>query len=117
VGVAELEGSPAVGELVLKNGGPRPAFLLASELFEGCWQRRALNHDVLLMAGPQLVASASCVESGRRQGASAQVRRSRRAPMMVRSAQTIADSDDRHGQVWERVSPYDNAFGASPTAS
>ena len=37
--------------------------------------------------------------------------------MMVRSAQTLADGDDRQGQVWERVSRYDNAFGASPTAS
>jgi hypothetical protein len=37
--------------------------------------------------------------------------------MMVRSAQTIADEDDRQGQVWQRVSRYDMAFGASPTAS
>ena len=46
-----------------------------------------------------------------------QVRRSRRASMMVRSDQTIADEDERQGQVWERVSRYDMAFGASPTAS
>jgi hypothetical protein len=37
--------------------------------------------------------------------------------MMVRSAQTIPDEDDRQGQVWQRVSRYDMAFGASPTAS
>jgi hypothetical protein len=117
VQVAEREGSPVVGELVLKNEGAKPALLVAGELFEGGWQHRALNHDILLMAGQQLVASVSCVESGRWHGATAQVRRSRRASMMVRSAQTIADSDDRQGQVWERVSLYDNAFGASPTAS
>ena len=117
VQVAEREGSPVVGELVLKNEGAKPALLVAGELFEGGWQHRALNHDILLMAGQQLVASVSCVESGRWHGASAQVRRSRRASMMVRSAQTIADSDDRQGQVWERVSRYDNVFGASPTAS
>jgi len=117
VRVAEREGSPVVGELVLKNEGPKPALLVAGELFEGGWQHRALNHDILLMAGQQLVASVSCVESGRWHGASAQVRRSRRASMMVRSAQTLAESDDRQGQVWERVSRYDNAFGASPTAS
>lgn len=117
VGVAEREGSPVVGELVLKNEGAKPALLVAGELFEGGWQHRALNHDLLLLAGQQLVASVSCVEHGRWHGATAQVRRSRRASMMVRSAQTIADRNDRQDQVWERVSRYDNAFGASPTAS
>ena len=117
VQVAEREGSPVVGELVLKNEGAKPALLVAGELFEGGWQHRALNHDILLVAGQQLVASVSCVEHGRWHGATAQVRRSRRASMMVRSAQTIADADDRQSSVWERVSRYDNAFGASPTAS
>ena len=117
VRVAEREGSPVVGELVLKNEGAKPALLVAGELFEGGWQHRALNHDILLVAGQQLVASVSCVEHGRWHGATAQVRRSRRASMMVRSAQTIANGHDRQDQVWERVSRYDNAFGASPTAS
>jgi len=117
VQVDEREGSPVVGELVLKNQGAKPALLVAGELFEGGWQHRALNNDILLVAGQQLVASVSCVEAGRWHGARAQVRRSRRASMMVRSAQTIADEDDRQGQVWQRVSRYDMAFGASPTAS
>ena len=117
VQVAEREGSPVVGELVLKNEGAKPALLVAGELFEGGWQHRALNHDILLVTGQQLVASVSCVEHGRWHGATAQVRRSRRASMMVRSAQTIADDDDRQNSVWDRVSRYDNAFGASPTAS
>jgi hypothetical protein len=59
----------------------------------------------------------SCVEHGRWHGATAQVRRSRRASMMVRSAQTVFDNEDRQNQVWNRVSRYDTAFGASPTAS
>lgn len=117
VQVAEREGSPVVGELVLKNQGAKPALLVAGELFEGGWQHRALNHDILLLAGQQLVASVSCVEHGRWHGATAQVRRSRRASMMVRSAQTIAEGYDRQDQVWERVSRYDDAFGASPTGS
>jgi hypothetical protein len=117
VQVAEREGSPVVGELVLRNEGTKPALLVAGELFEGGWQHRALNHDILLVAGQQLVASVSCVEHGRWHGGTAQVRRSRRASMMVRSAQTIADGDDRQSSVWERVSRYDMAFGASPTAS
>lgn len=117
VRVDEREGSPVVGELVLKNQGAKPALLVAGELFEGGWQHRALNHDILLVPGQQVVASVSCVEHGRWQGATAQVRRSRRASMMVRSAQTIADEDDRQSQVWQRVSRYDAAFGASATAS
>lgn len=117
VHVAEREGSPVVGELVLKNEGAKPALLVGGELFEGGWQHRALNHDILLIPGQQLVASVSCVEHGRWHGATSQVRRSRRASMMVRSAQTIAPGDDRQHQVWERVSRYDTAFGASPTAS
>src|SRR5674476_329391 len=117
VQVDEREGSPVVGELVLKHAGAKPALLVAGELFEGGWQHRALNNDILLIPGQQLVASVSCVEAGRWHGANAQVRRSRRASMMVRSAQTIADDDDRQNSVWDRVSRYDNAFGASPTAS
>jgi hypothetical protein len=117
VRVEEREGSPVVGELVLTNQGAKPALLVAGELFEGGWQHRALNNDILLVAGQQLVASVSCVEHGRWHGATAQVRRSRRASMMIRSAQTIADEGERQGQVWERASRYDTAFGASATSS
>jgi hypothetical protein len=117
VQVDEREGSPVVEELVLVNAGARPALLVAGELFEGGWQHRTLNNDILLLAGEKLVASVSCVEHGRWHGTTAQVRRARRASMMVRSAQTVADGDDRQNEVWERVSRYDAAFGASPTAS
>jgi len=117
VQVDEREGSPVVEELVLINAGARPALLVAGELFEGGWQHRTLNNDILLLPGEKLVASVSCVEHGRWHGATAQVRRARRASMMVRSAQTVADGDDRQNEVWERVSRYDAAFGASPTAS
>ena len=117
VQVAERAGNPVVEELVLTNAGAKPALLVAGELFEGGWQHRALNHDVLLVAGQQLVASVSCVEAGRWHGGTAQVRGSRRASMMVRGAQTITDAGQRQGEVWERVSRYDTAFGASPTSS
>lgn len=53
VQVDEREGSPVVGELVLKNEGAKPALLVAGELFEGGWQHRALNNDILLMPGHQ----------------------------------------------------------------
>jgi hypothetical protein len=117
VQVDEREGSPVVGELVLKNRGTKPALLVAGELFEGGWQHRALNNDILLVPDQQLVASVSCVEHGRWHGATAQVRRSRRASMMIRCAQTIPDEGERQGHVWDRARRYDNAFGASPTSS
>ena len=90
VAVAEREGSPVVGELVLQNLGAKPALLLAGELFEGGWQHRALNHDVLLMPGQQLVASVSCVEHGRWHGEGVQVRRARQDRMRVAACQTTA---------------------------
>ena len=115
--VAEREPAPVVGELVVTNQGPRPVLLLAGELFEGGWQHRALNHDVILAAEAQMVASVSCVEHGRWRGGADQVRRARRASVMVRSAQAMSSVGQRQQQVWERVSRYDDAFGASATAS
>ena len=115
--VAEREGSPVVGELVLKNVCASPALLLAGELFEGGWQHCVLNHDVLLLPGQQLVASVCCVEAGRWHGAGSHRRQARRASMMVRAAQTAASGDDRQQQVWDRVDRYDRAFGPSATAS
>lgn len=117
VQVAEREGAPVVGELVLANAGPKPVLLLAGELFEGGWQHRALNQDVVVLPGSRMVAGVSCVEAGRWQGGTAQARRARRASVMVRAAQEISAGADRQGRVWERVSRYDAAFGASATHS
>lgn len=117
VSAAEREGHPVVGELVLGNAGAKPALLVAGELFEGGWQHRALDQDVLLLPGQQLVAGVSCVEQGRWHGHGAQVRHSRRASLSVRAAQATSSSGERQGQVWERVSRYDHAFGATATGS
>ena len=115
--VAEREGHPVVGELALTNLSARPALLLAGELFEGGWQHRVLYHDLLLMPGQHLVASVCCVEHGRWNAQGAHRRQARRASMMVRAAQTTTSPAERQHEVWERVSRYDRAFGASPTAS
>ena len=115
--VAEREPAPVVDEVVVTNQGARPVLLLAGELFEGGWQHRALNHDMILLAKAQMVASVSCVEHGRWHGGADQVRRARRASVMVRSAQAMSPVGQRQQQVWERVSRYDDAFGASATAS
>jgi hypothetical protein len=114
---AEREGDPVVEELVLTNRGAAPARLLGGELLEGGMQHRALNHDVVLMPGQMMVASVSCVERGRWHGGAGQVRRGRRASVMVRSAQAMTPGGDRQQQVWDRVSRYDAAYGASATAS
>ena len=114
---SEREGSPVVGELVLTNPSPAPVLLLAGELFEGGWQHRALNHDVVLAPGSRHIASVSCVEAGRWQGTPGQVRRSRRASILVRSAQAMSSTHERQGRVWDRVSRYDAAYGASQTSS
>ena len=68
------------------------AVLVSGELSECGWQHRALDHDVLLVAGQRLVASVSCADAGRWQGCTAQVRGSRRVTMMVCGAQTINDA-------------------------
>jgi hypothetical protein len=115
--VAEREGSPVVGELVLTNPSPKPVLLLAGELFEGGWQHRALNHDVVLAPASRHVASVSCVEAGRWHGTAGQARRARRASVLVRSAQAMSTHHERQGRVWERVSRYDATFGASATSS
>jgi hypothetical protein len=52
VQVDEREGSPVVGELALKNRGPKPALLVAGELFEGGWQHRAMGNEL-----PQLIVA------------------------------------------------------------
>src|SRR3954453_14534673 len=117
VEVAEREGAPVVGELVLTNRGSGPALLLGGELLEGGWQHRALNHDVVLLPGQKMVASVSCVEQGRWHGGAGQIRRARRASVMVRSAQAMPSDGHRQQQVWERVARYDAAYGASATAS
>ena len=114
---AEREGSPVVGELVLTNPSPKPVLLLGGELFEGGWQHRALNHDLVLRPGSQHVANVSCVEHGRWGGGRDQVHRSRRASVLVRAAQAMTHEGDRQGDVWRRVSRYDAAFGSSATSS
>ena len=118
VTVAEREGAPVVGELVVANHGTSPVLLLAGELFEGGWQHRALVRDVVLEAGRIAVVPVSCVEQGRwtgHDGADTQVRRGRRASLTVRAAQGSSPTTQRG--VWERVRRFDEALGGSATGS
>jgi len=115
--VAEREGSPVVGELVLTNVGVKAALLLEGELLEGGWQHRVLQHDLVLAAGASLVAAVACVEAGRWEGDAGHRRTARRASPSVRGPLNTAPMEDRQQEVWRRVARYDAAFGASKTSS
>ena len=117
VSVAEREGSPVVGELVITNAGMKPMLLLEGELLEGGWQHRVLQHDLVLAPGCSLVAAVACVEAGRWKGRTGHRRAARRASPSVRGALNITPVEDRQQAVWARVAQYDGAFGPSATSS
>ena len=117
VAVAEREGSPVVGELIVTNNGSTHALLVEGELLEGGWQHRALQHDVILRPSGSMVAPVVCVEAGRWHGGGAHARRARRASGNVRAAMNATDASRRQQQVWRQVAGYDRTMGASATSS
>ena len=110
VTVSERSGSAVVSELVLTNGGSRPALVLEGELLEGGQQHRVAARSALVDAGDALVLDVRCVEEGRWHGAAAHVRGGRRAPVGVRAAQD-------QGGVWDRVRRYEQQYDSSGTHS
>ena len=118
VEVNEREGSPVVGELIVKNLGTTTALLVEGELLEGGWQHRALRHDLILKPGSTMVAPVVCVEAGRWSGdGRAHTRHARRASGNVRAALRSPDNHARQARVWSEVSAYDRSMGASNTSS
>ena len=117
VRVAEREGSPVVGELVVTNVGDRPVLLVEGELLEGGWQHRVLQHDLVLAAAASMVAPVACVEAGRWHGGGGHARRARRASGSVRAALQVVAPMARQQEVWRRVAGYDAAMGPSATSS
>ena len=118
VEVNEREGSPVVGELIIKNLGTTTALLVEGELLEGGWQHRALQHDLILKPGSTMVAPVVCVEAGRWSGdGRAHTRHARRASGNVRAALRSPDNHARQARVWSEVSAYDRSMGASNTSS
>ena len=114
----EREGSPVVGELIVKNTGSTTALLVEGELLEGGWQHRALQHDLILKPGSTMVAPVVCVEAGRWSGERrVHTRHARRASGNVRAAMRSHDNHVRQGRVWSEVSAYDRSMGASRTSS
>ena len=114
--VAEREGSPVVGQLVVTNGCPDPVLLLEGEMLEGGWQNRTLAHSVLLMPGERSVVEVCCVEQGRWGGAADHHGRARRvAPSVVGGLRN--PDGGRQGQVWDRVRRYESVTGSTATTS
>lgn len=112
--VAEREGSPVVGELVVTNGGPRPVALLEGDMLEGGWQDRTLVRSVLLAPGERRVVEVCCVEQGRWSGVTSHGHSvGRVTASVVGSLRTGAQ--DRQGGVWERVGRFEGAVGRSAT--
>jgi hypothetical protein len=114
---AERDGGPVVGEVQLTNTGSSLALLVEGEILEGGWQHRALVHDVILRPKRSLVAAVACVEAGRWHGDMTHARRGRRASGIVRGAMSAPRAGHLQHDVWDRVSRYEGAMGASPTSS
>lgn len=111
--IAEREGSPVVGELVLHNATPRPVVALEGDLLKGGWQDRMLAGSLLLEPFEARVVDALCVEHGRWNGGSAHEARGRKSAMSVRHG----SGDDRQGEVWRRIGRYETMLGSTPSSS
>lgn len=108
--VTERAGSAVVAELVVSNGGVRPALVLEGELLEGGQQHRVASKTMLVGVGSSQVLDVRCVEQGRWSGAARHARSGRRAPISVRAAQG-------QSATWERVHRFEQRYGSSPTGS
>ncbi|MBH0081964.1 ARPP-1 family domain-containing protein [Salinibacterium sp. SWN167] len=121
---AEREGSPVVGELVLHNSTARPVVALEGDLLKGGWQDRMLARSLLLEPFEARVAEVFCVEAGR-WGArpvetqAAHEASGRRSALSVRRGN--AGDGERGGsqqsEVWQRISRFENALGATASSS
>ncbi len=122
VAVTELASGPQVARLTATNNGPHPALLLEGELLEGGQQHRTCARDVVLGPGETRDIDTFCVEADRWEaGETSHRRQARRAPLNVRSELANGLNGERggnrQGRIWERVSRFDAARGASVTSS
>lgn len=122
VAVTELASGAQVPRLTVTNNGPYPALLLEGELLEGGQQHRTCARDVVLGPGETRDIDTFCVEAGRWEaGVTGHRRQARRAPLNVWSELANGPGGqrggNRQGRIWERVSRFDNARGASVTSS
>lgn len=116
VAVAEREGHPLVGELVVENLGPRPVALLEGDLLEGGWQDRTLTRSVLLRPQERRVVEVCCVEQGRWSGGRGHGRTTRRVSSTVLGA-SRGHVGGRQHEVWERVARFETVAAPSRTGA
>ncbi len=114
--VSERQGSPVVGELIVRNDGHRPALLLEGELLEGGWQNRALNYSLLLAPAMSEVVNVSCVERRRWGGNVEHSNHARSASASVKAGLRNTECASQ-GDVWARVERMEDQLGESETSS
>ena len=116
--VAEHEGGPEVGELLVRNGGSRPLVALEGDLVEGGWQDRMVARSLVLAPHEERPLEALCVEARRWNGGMAHTSRGRRGAPTVRHGNvgSRGDRDTQH-EVWGRIHRYEKALGATASSS
>ena len=114
--VAERDGAPVVGELVVSNNSDAPVLLLAGDLLEGGWQHRVISEPVLIAAGASEVVNVNCVERGRWSGAGEQINRGRKTGPRLRS-KLEAYEQLKQQEVWAEVDRFSTSQFTSKTSS
>ena len=126
--IGELEDGPSVEMLTATNPTQTPYALLEGTIVDGGWQHRVLVHSVLIAAGMAAPLPVLCIEQGRWGGEVGQQVHARHAPLGIRGAirgirpdappaPSGRDGKADQGDVWSRVSGYENTYGASSTGS
>lgn len=115
--IAERDGAPVVGELVVTNNSDAPMLLLAGDLLEGGWQHRTVSGSILIDAGMAAVVEVTCVERGRWGGGRRHDNRGRKVSPRVRAAVVSNPRPTRQSGVWDQVGRYNQRFTPSATES
>ena len=131
--VAEREGGPVVGELVVQNTGAKPVVLLEGDLLAGGWQDRMVAASTIIDRGEGRVVEVVCVEHGRWGGDQEHGARGRRGAASVRYGLDRARHPEPHGgqnvqnngeqlepaqyQVWKRIGRFETELGGTESSS
>ena len=132
--VAEREGEPVVGELVVQNTGAKPVVLLEGDLLAGGWQDRMVAASTIIDRGEGRVVEVVCVEHGRWGGDQAHGACGRRGAASVRYGLDRArhpephdegNSDNDNGdphepaqhQVWKRIGRFETELDRTKSSS
>ena len=115
--IAEIAGSPSVGELTVTNRSSRPAVLLEGDLVEGGLQHRMVAASGVVAGGTTGMLAARCIEQGRWNGQHDHQATRRRAPYSVYAAERDHVGAAAQGDVWRRIDRFEQRLGRTPSAS